>query len=446
LPVSPQERVEILAFLTADEDTEIRSRALATLEQCTVEELHPILTNPATPASFLELAATRLAPGREDLLEILLINPALSKALEDMILGKLTANSGAPGAAVTSTASAAEPLPSPVAAPAPENVPDGVPAPAVPPPIQRAIASESMQGPELGGMAEEAVGESPGDLLALLSLANDAQSLELAFARLQKCRDAELKQILANPTTPVAILELAATRLVKGREDLLEFLLVNPALPERVQDQIVSELAALGGPSVELTEEGVLATELKEEPAPATSAAISVESAHRAEPGQSEAKPEKEVTEKKRETLLEKIGRMSAVEKIKLALTGNQESRLILIRDSNKIVSRSVLQSPKLSDAEMEAYASMTSVSEEVLRLIAKNRAFTRRYTVARALVNNSRAPIDVTLPLLSRLNEKDLKGLSLNRNVPEVIRGIAAKTIKAREEATKPKLPGKKH
>ena len=112
---------------------------------------------------------------------------------------------------------------------------------------------------------------------------------------------------------------------------------------------------------------------------------------------------------------------MSAVEKIKLALTGNQESRLILIRDSNKIVARSVLQSPKLSDAEMEAYASMKSVSEEVLRLIAKNRAFTRRYTVARALVNNSRAPIDVTMPLLLRMNEKDLKGLSLNRNVPEV-------------------------
>jgi len=77
LPVSPQERVEILAFLTADEDTEIRSLALATLEQCTVEELHPILTNPATPASFLELAATRLASGREDLLEILLLNPAI---------------------------------------------------------------------------------------------------------------------------------------------------------------------------------------------------------------------------------------------------------------------------------------------------------------------------------------------------------------------------------
>jgi hypothetical protein len=283
---------------------------------------------------------------------------------------------------------------------------------------------------------------SPGErveILAFLTTDGDAEIRALALATIEQCTVRELHPILSNPATPASFLELAASRLVKGREDLLEPLLTNQALPERLQDQILGELATLGGPSEELTEEAGARTKLKEESAPA---AHSVESG---EPGQPVAKPEEE-KEKKRETLLEKIGRMSAVEKIKLALTGNQESRLILIRDSNKIVARSVLQSPKLSDAEMEAYASMTSVSEEVLRLIARNRAFTRRYTVARALVNNSRAPIDVTMPLLPRMNEKDLKGLSLNRNVPEVIRGLAMKTIKAREEATKPKLPGKKH
>jgi hypothetical protein len=438
--------VEILAFLTTDEDAEIRSLALATLDQCPVEELHPILTNPATPASFLELVATHLAPSREELLEILLINPALSKALADMILSRLTGSRAAPAAAVASSALAAEPVPSAVAASMPENVPDSAPALATTAPAQHVTVSEMMKGQGAGGMPKVAGGESPGDLLALLSAANDEQSLDLAWARLQKGSDAELKQILASPTTPVSILELAATRLVKGREDLLEFLLVNPAFPERLQDQILSELANLGGPSEELIEEAVPATEMEEELAPATSAAIPVESAQVAEPDQPGAKPKKEEKEKKRETLVEKIGRMSAVEKIKLALTGNQEARFLLIRDANKIVSRSVLQSPKLSDAEMEAYASLKNVSEEVLRLIAMNRAFIKNYSVARALINNPRAPIDVSLPLLSRINEKDLKGLSLNRNVPEVIRGMAAKMIKAREEASKPRLPGKKH
>jgi hypothetical protein len=275
-------------------------------------------------------------------------------------------------------------------------------------------------------------------LLALLSAAKDTPSLDRALAELQKCSDEVLHQILANPATPVPILELAANRLVKGREDLLEFLLVNPSLPERLQDHIVSELASLSGPSLELTEEAVTAVEPARAPSPPGE--------DEGKPGEPEAAPGKEEKEKKRETLLEKIGRMSAVEKIKAALTGNQETRLLLIRDSNKIVARSVLQSPKLSDGEREAFASMKNVSEEVLRLIAMNRAFIKKYVVARALLNNPRAPIDVTLSLLPRMNEKDLKGLSLNRNVAEVIRGMATKTIKAKEEASKPKLPGKKH
>jgi hypothetical protein len=67
-----------------------------------------------------------------------------------------------------------------------------------------------------------------------------------------------------------------------------------------------------------------------------------------------------------------------------------------------------------------------------------------KNYPVMRALVNNPRAPIDVTMPLLARMNDRDLKGLSLNRNVPEVIRSMAIRAIKQKEEASKPKLPSK--
>ena len=155
-------------------------------------------------------------------------------------------------------------------------------------------------------------------------------------------------------------------------------------------------------------------------------------------------KRDDELTPKDRETLIEKINRMTVVEKIKAALTGNMETRSLLIRDSNKIISRAVLQSPKISDTEAESYAAAKNVSEEVLRLIAANRKFMKTYVVMRALVNNPRAPIDVTMPLIARMNDRDLKGLSLNRNVPEVIRSMAIKAIKQKEEATKPKLPGK--
>jgi hypothetical protein len=155
-------------------------------------------------------------------------------------------------------------------------------------------------------------------------------------------------------------------------------------------------------------------------------------------------KRDDELTTTDRETLIQKVGRMSVVQKIKAALTGNMETRAILVRDGNKVIARAVLQSPKISETEAESYAAAKNVSEEVLRLIAMNRKFMRAYPVMRALVNNPRAPIDVTLRLMPRLHDSDLKGVSINRNVPDVIRSLAIKMIKQKEDAAKVKLPGK--
>jgi hypothetical protein len=232
----------------------------------------------------------------------------------------------------------------------------------------------------------------------------------------------ELQQILANPATPPAVLDFATNHLAPGRAELLEALLENSTLPDDLREEAEARLLAA---AQEPTGAATLPVSAPPEaPAAATATAET---------------PEKV-------TLIQKINRMSAVEKIKAALTGNQETRMLLIRDSNKLVARAVLQSPKLSDAEIEAYAMAKNVSEEVLRLIAMNRAFKKTYSVVRALINNPRAPIDITLPLLNRLNERDLKFLTLNRNVPEVIRGMAIKMMKQREEASKPKLPTGKH
>ena len=117
---------------------------------------------------------------------------------------------------------------------------------------------------------------------------------------------------------------------------------------------------------------------------------------------------------------------------------------MILVHDPNKLVARAVLQSPKLSDHEVENFASMKDVSDEVLRRIVLSRKFMKSYAVVRALVNNPRTPIDVGLPLLRHINGADLKWLVLNRNVADVVRSAAQRRISQKEEASKPKLPGK--
>jgi hypothetical protein len=145
-----------------------------------------------------------------------------------------------------------------------------------------------------------------------------------------------------------------------------------------------------------------------------------------------------EPDERKRETLLQRLAKMRVIDRIKLALTGGQSERLYLIRDPNKMVQRGVLQSPRLSDREVEAFASMGSISDEILRLIAGNRVFIKNYIVVKNLINNPKTPLNISLHLLPRLNPNDLKFLTMNKNVPETLRTTAAKLMRQRSQAKK--------
>ena len=111
------------------------------------------------------------------------------------------------------------------------------------------------------------------------------------------------------------------------------------------------------------------------------------------------------------------------VEKIKLAMKGTREQRGQLIRDGNRMVAASVLSSPKLSETEVEGYARMSNVSDDVLRLIGNNRSWTKSYLITAALARNPKTPLAISLRLVSRLNVRDLKTITRDRNVREAVR-----------------------
>ena len=135
-----------------------------------------------------------------------------------------------------------------------------------------------------------------------------------------------------------------------------------------------------------------------------------------------------------RVTLLQKIARMTIAERVQTAIKGVRDERLILIRDSNKVVSRAVLLSPKISENEIEAISQMRNVNEEILRLVGQSRSWAKNYGILHNLVRNSRSPIGVTLTLLNRLMARDLKSLSRNKNIPEVIRKSSQRLVNIRE------------
>jgi hypothetical protein len=137
----------------------------------------------------------------------------------------------------------------------------------------------------------------------------------------------------------------------------------------------------------------------------------------------------------KRETLLQKLSKMNVSQRVQLALKGGAEERRSLVRDGSKVVQRAVLQSPRLTDQEVEAFAAMSNLSDEVLRMIASNRNFRKNYTVVRRLMSNPKTPLDVSLHMLPMLNPQDLKALTMNKNIPETLRTTAAKLQRQRKD-----------
>jgi hypothetical protein len=147
------------------------------------------------------------------------------------------------------------------------------------------------------------------------------------------------------------------------------------------------------------------------------------------------AKPE----EPKRVNTMQKINALDVKGRIQLALKGNKEERSILIRDGTKVVALAVLEAPKLSDGEVEKFASQKNVLEAVLRQIPLKRRFMKNYIVVRNLCANPRTPLDLGLGLMKNLLIADLKNISANKEVSETIRKLALKMYKQKiEDANK--------
>ncbi len=146
----------------------------------------------------------------------------------------------------------------------------------------------------------------------------------------------------------------------------------------------------------------------------------------------------KKSEERERVSTLQKIARLSVGERVQLAMKGNKDERFILVRDGSKVVCLAVLESPKVSESEVEMFAGMKNVQEAVLRGIATKRKFLKNYSVIRALTNNPRVPLDLSLPMLSHLLAGDLKNLSMNKNVSDTLKKLALKMYKEKASSRK--------
>jgi hypothetical protein len=139
--------------------------------------------------------------------------------------------------------------------------------------------------------------------------------------------------------------------------------------------------------------------------------------------------------EERRDSTLQKISKLDIRGRITLAMRGSKEDRSILVRDSTKLVAIAVLESPKVSEGEVETFALQKNVLQAVLRAIPLKRKFAKNYNIMRNLVQNPRTPLDLSLGLMKNLLVHDLKNLSGNKEVPDTIRKLALRMYKQKIE-----------
>ncbi len=139
--------------------------------------------------------------------------------------------------------------------------------------------------------------------------------------------------------------------------------------------------------------------------------------------------------EKKRKSAAGRIRDLNVAQKVRLAMMGSATERGILIRDSNKLVARTVIRSPGVTDSEAMAYAKNRSLIEEVISFIAHNRKWTRHYGVKLNLIKNPKTPTATALRFLAHLRLSDLRGVAKSRDVPAPIAKAAKNMVKTRQK-----------
>jgi hypothetical protein len=181
------------------------------------------------------------------------------------------------------------------------------------------------------------------------------------------------------------------------------------------------------------------APHLEEAPAEAKTAAVASSTSDAAATAVRRA-PAKKVylsAEEQRGSALQKIAKLDIKGRIQLGMKGSKEERSLLIRDGTKVVALAVLESPKITDSEVEKFANQKNVLESVLRGISMKRRFIKQYAILRNLTFNPRTPIDVSLGLIKHLLTQDLRNLAGNKEVSDTVRKLATRMFRQKLEVT---------
>lgn len=121
---------------------------------------------------------------------------------------------------------------------------------------------------------------------------------------------------------------------------------------------------------------------------------------------------------------------MGIGEKIKMALSGDKEWRAILVKDANKLVSGSVIKNPRITEGEVLTLIKAGIQNDEIMRLICANKEWIKSYKIRKALIENTRTPVQNAMRYLGTMGEKDLSSFAKSKNISSVVSTMAKRLL----------------
>lgn len=399
LPLPPEDMLEILVVLSQDEDAELRATATKSLNEFDVERMKQVVSRKEMAPDVLQHLCTWRG-GKRDVYEALILN----EATPDQGVNEL-ARWNKDGAVLELIAINQERM---------IRYPD----------IISALVENKASTPEAVRRATEVRIEFFEKELGVKRIVEERRARAASASAALGLRYVEeaLVELLDDD---IAVADLSLEKAFGSEDDPK----MGPEFLKTIRDEMQR---------VQAEPEPV-----KEVPPPQTALADApIEFAADVDPETqqivseilNQMKADGEIATPERLTVMQKVARMSTKARVQLALKGNREARNILRRDASKSVILGVLGNSRITESEVEAISAMKTLPEEALRLIALNRQWIRSYPIVHNLIRNARTPVATSLPLLNRLFPKDLKGLTGNRNVPDVLRKQADRLVKAKK------------
>lgn len=324
------------------------------------------------------------------------------------------------------------------------------------------LLSASDRPPPLRATAESTLAALPEPLLAGALAADLPPAAIDALARAYLARPEVIDRLLVMPRVDIdtmaylaregsePVTELLATNEERMLENprLIELLYMNRSTRVSTTDRLV-ELAVRSG--IELSGiaawheasaaiEGELIVEPTPEPTPddvlfQETQALS-ESLASPEPEDThvEKEPGQEIVKDRFVPLYRRIAQMTVSQKVRRAILGSKEERMLLVRDSNRVVATAAVRSPLLQEPEVRIISRNRNISDEVLRVLGTSPEWLKSYAIKKNLVENPKTPPSLAARLVPHLRESDLRQLARSKNVPGAVQEAARRHLSRRD------------